>query len=153
MVKCHIRVKHNVNLNVFGILFDPSSAPRRHRMSTTSTFSFTAPFPASAAASATAKRRVSLALPSSPRLVPAWSFRDDTSLASHVAETSTSGLKPTKRGKMRKIALDDDDPSDDITQGDGAHTQEKKARKKWTLEETQVLVDGCNKVRSFLHFL
>ncbi|KAF9238468.1 hypothetical protein BU15DRAFT_88326 [Melanogaster broomeanus] len=105
-------------------------------------FSFTAPFPASSSSpslspvlshntSSTLKqRRVSLALPSSPRLVPAWSFRDDTGLASHVAETSA----------MRKIA-DDSSPRE---KSDGFIIQQKKQRKKWTEDETQMLVDGCN---------
>lgn len=103
----------------------------------TSTFSFKAPFPASSssftAASPLKQRRVSLALPSSPRVVQAWNFRDDTDLDSHVPETEASGLVPAKRGKMRKIA-------------DGEPFQEKKQRKKWSDEETQMLVAGCNRV-------
>ncbi|EGN92622.1 hypothetical protein SERLA73DRAFT_172732 [Serpula lacrymans var. lacrymans S7.3] len=108
------------------------------------TFSFTAPFPSSSASSSSPptssslkQRRVSLALPSSPRLVPAWSFRDDTSLASHVAETSA--MMPERKGKMRRIA--DDGERDEPR---GVVIQEKKQRKKWTEEETQMLVDGCN---------
>jgi hypothetical protein len=31
---------------------------------------------------------------------------------------------------------------------DKSMTSEKKPRKKWTKEETQMLVDGCNKVRA-----
>lgn len=98
----------------------------------TSTFSFKAPFPASLK-----QRRVSLALPSSPKLVPAFNFRDDTGLQSHVAETSST---PEKRGKMRRITgeSDGEEPSPQT---------EKKHRKKWSAEETQMLVDGCNKVR------
>ncbi|KAH7925000.1 hypothetical protein BV22DRAFT_1065728 [Leucogyrophana mollusca] len=114
----------------------PPSAP---------TFSFTAPFPAASSSASSAspnnsalkQRRVSLALPSSPRLVPAWNFRDDTGLASHVAETT--GLMPERRGKMRKIADDGD-----LEEHDGFIIQQKKQRKKWTEEETQMLVDGCN---------
>ncbi|KIJ64356.1 hypothetical protein HYDPIDRAFT_28799 [Hydnomerulius pinastri MD-312] len=114
----------------------PPSAP---------TFSFTAPFPASSSvspispstSSALKQRRVSLALPSSPRLVPAWNFRDDTGLDSHVAETS--GLMPERKGKMRKIADDGD-----ARESDGFIIQQKKQRKKWSEEETQMLVDGCN---------
>jgi hypothetical protein len=109
-----------------------------------STFSFTAPFPKSSLETAPAttplkQRRVSLALPSTPRLVPAWSFRDDTGLESHVAETSR--LIPEKRGKMRKIASSSDRDDPDLLP-----SQEKKQRKKWTAEETQMLVDGCNVV-------
>ncbi|KIJ18342.1 hypothetical protein PAXINDRAFT_110836 [Paxillus involutus ATCC 200175] len=113
------------------------------------TFSFTAPFPAAESSSSVSppspntssllkQRRVSLALPSSPRLVPAWNFRDDTGLASHVAETSA--VMPERRGKMRKIA-DDSYPRD---KPDGFIIQQKKQRKKWSEEETQMLVDGCN---------
>ncbi|KAJ7572661.1 hypothetical protein C8J56DRAFT_874906 [Mycena floridula] len=94
----------------------PSSPQRLN----STTFSFKAPFPAT-----TKQRRVSLALPSSPRLVPAWDFRDDTGLGSHVPEC----LMPEKRGKMRKIAPEGDD--------------EKRPRKKWSEEETKMLVDGC----------
>ncbi|KAF8553264.1 hypothetical protein OG21DRAFT_1414607 [Imleria badia] len=57
------------------------------------------------------QRRSSLAPPASPRLVPAWNFRDDT-----------------LKGKLR---------------GD-AFVVHKKQRKKWSEEETQMLVDGCN---------
>ncbi|KAG6844320.1 hypothetical protein H0H87_007804 [Tephrocybe sp. NHM501043] len=103
----------------------------------TSTFSFKAPFPASsstfAVPSPLKQRRVSLALPSSPRVVQAWNFRDDTGLDAHVLETD--GMTPAKRGKMRKLA-------------NGAESepyQEKKQRKKWSDEETQMLVQGCNR--------
>ncbi|KAF8055241.1 hypothetical protein FPV67DRAFT_1436555 [Lyophyllum atratum] len=104
-----------------------------------STFSFKAPFPASsssfAAASPLKQRRVSLALPSSPRVVQAWNFRDDTGLDSHVPETEAAGLVPEKRGKMRKLA----------TGADCEPFQEKKQRKKWSDEETKMLVSGCNR--------
>ncbi|KAG6863897.1 hypothetical protein C0991_002248, partial [Blastosporella zonata] len=103
----------------------------------TSTFSFKAPFPASTSTFAVPtplkQRRVSLALPSSPRVVQAWNFRDDTGLDAHVPETG--GMTPAKRGKMRKLA-------------NGAESdpyQEKKQRKKWGDEETQMLVAGCNR--------
>jgi len=33
-----------------------------------------------------------------------------------------------------------------------AHLPEKRPRKKWTHEETQNLVQGCNKVRHFVIF-
>ncbi|TFK32943.1 hypothetical protein BDQ12DRAFT_658603 [Crucibulum laeve] len=112
-----------------------------------STFSFKAPLPPSASSSSTPasplkQRRVSLALPSnSPRLVQAWSFRDDTGIDAHAATSSSSSSPaelPEKRGKMRKIsAVVDDD--------DHALILEKKPRKKWTTEETQMLVDGCNR--------
>ncbi|TDL26941.1 hypothetical protein BD410DRAFT_800034 [Rickenella mellea] len=110
-----------------------------------STFSFTAPYPASAAGQAPLKqRRVSLALPSSPRLFAAWTFRDDTSLDSHVASASSpaasSSLVPEKKGKMRKISVDDSKPSPERAIYNG----EKRQRKKWSEEETKMLVKGCN---------
>ena len=101
----------------------------------TSTFSFKAPFPTPSSSLPLKQRRVSLALPSSPRLVPAWSFRDDTGLDSHIA--GTSELTPERKGKMRKLDMDQD-TSDAMS--------EKRQRKKWTAEETQMLVDGCNTV-------
>jgi hypothetical protein len=120
----------------------------------TSTFSFKAPFPASAATPSSSstpssptsshlkQRRVSLALPSAPRVVQAWTFRDDTGLDFHVPETETAHeLMPVKRGKMRKIAVTDE-ADVDVT---GAE-KEKRQRKKWSAEETQMLVDGCNRV-------
>jgi hypothetical protein len=86
----------------------------------TSAFSFTAPFPSS---SGPKQRRVSLATPASEREVPAFKFRDDTSLPSPSDE---------RRGKVRRLT--------------SPAPQEKKARKKWTMEETQMLVEGCNRV-------
>ena len=114
----------------------------------TSTFSFKAPFfPSSSSssvhgtvtASALKHRRVSLASQSSPRVVQAWSFRDDTGLDSQAASSSTNGqLVPEKKGKMRKI---------DLSQtGDDSSRQEKKPRKKWSEEETKMLVEGCQTV-------
>ncbi|KAF9261030.1 hypothetical protein L218DRAFT_1002152 [Marasmius fiardii PR-910] len=115
-----------------------------------STFSFKAPL-LSASSSATSTttssttsgattpvklRRVSMALVSSPKVVPesTWSFRDDTGIEMHAASPETC-LMPEKKGKLRKIAVDADD--DVLT--------EKKQRKRWSPEETQMLVDGCNK--------
>jgi hypothetical protein len=113
-----------------------------------STFSFKAPFPTSsldltASPTPLKQRRVSLALPNSPRLVPAWSFRDDTGIELHVAETFRLG---EKKGKMRKIANDSDRDDPDL-----APAHEKKQRKKWTPQETQMLVDGCNVVSKHIH--
>ncbi|KAI5120239.1 hypothetical protein M0805_007543 [Coniferiporia weirii] len=116
----------------------PMSAP------SSSAFSFTAPYLPTAAATSTSgsqgtlkQRRVSLALASSPRLVPAWSFRDDTTIDSHVVSSSPL---TEKKGKMRKVAADEAKP------GDRTHAPvpEKRQRKKWTEEETQMLVSGCN---------
>ncbi|KAJ7222132.1 hypothetical protein GGX14DRAFT_558234 [Mycena pura] len=129
-----------------------------HSIPSTSTFSFKAPLditpqpadpslepPASdsgALSPSQKPRRVSLALPSSPRLVPAWNFRDDTSVL-------------YRRWKVRRIDTtpDDDggDEEDDVDgedKGDGAAPSaapEKKPRRKWSPEETQMLIDGCNK--------
>jgi hypothetical protein len=50
-------------------------------------------------------------------------------------------LMPEKRGKMRKIALADEEDLDPA-----AGEKEKRQRKKWSAEETQMLVDGCNRV-------
>ncbi|KAG6889209.1 hypothetical protein C0995_002669 [Termitomyces sp. Mi166 len=104
-----------------------------------STFSFKAPFPASsstlAVPSPIKQRRVSHVLPSSPRVVQAWNFRDDTGLDAHVPETES--MTPAKKGKMRKLT-------------NGAESEpymEKKQRKKWSDEETQMLVTGCNRGR------
>ncbi|KAJ4490509.1 hypothetical protein J3R30DRAFT_3422273 [Lentinula aciculospora] len=105
---------------------DSTSSPLpKFKAPSVETFSFKAPLlPASSTAVGSSKqRRVSLALPSSPRVVPtsAWTFRDDTGLEE-------------KKGKLRKIATDGEE-----------ELHERKLRKKWTQEETQMLVDGCNK--------
>jgi hypothetical protein len=125
---------------------------KRMGLPPSSTFSFTAPLlPASNSNNqATIKqRRVSLALPSSPKVFPAWSFRDDTAVDSQIA--SSSATAPEKKGKMRKITMDNDKPVDKAPP-----PTEKRQRKKWTEEETQMLVTGCNTVRSdafsCLHF-
>jgi hypothetical protein len=72
------------------------------------------------------QRRTSLALPASARLVPAWSFRDDTDVARHTAAPS---------------------PPDDTTAA-APGTGVKKARRKWSVDETNALVEGCQTVRS-----
>lgn len=128
-------------------------SPLKLQLPSASTFSFKAPFPAppssltistsvSTPSSPLKQRRVSLALSSSPRVVPAWSFRDDTEIESHIAETSC--LVPEKRGKMRKIAANADEE-------EMALLPEKKQRKKWSPEETQMLVDGCNRVSGIIY--
>ncbi|PFH49277.1 hypothetical protein AMATHDRAFT_127044, partial [Amanita thiersii Skay4041] len=123
-----------------------------------STFSFKAPFPAvpssssspassSLVSSATLKhRRVSLALPSSPRVVQPWSFRDDTtldSLSQQQQHRSSGSASPEKRGKMRRISAAT--PTDDDEHLIPPPVQEKKPRKKWSKEETQMLVSGCQR--------
>lgn len=102
-----------------------------------STFSFTAPFPTQTGT--IKQRRVSLALPSSPRAFPAWDFRDDTGIDSHVS--SSPDIMREKKGKMRRL-----DSAELKIPEPVIHHGEKKQRKKWTEEETQMLVDGCNKV-------
>lgn len=117
----------------------------------TSAFSFTAPFPPppplTNPQSSKQQRRVSLALPSSPRLFPAWSFRDDTSVGVNAAGGSS---EQEKRGKMRRVESEDGQSSAQIASTSTIiQTQpqpEKKQRKKWSEEETQMLVRGCNKV-------
>lgn len=108
--------------------------PSKHQMASppSADFSFTAPFPA------LKQRRVSLALPASTPRVP-WSFRDDTGLAgpSSAQQQPPSPTKEPKKGKIRKT-----EPLDPA-----APVLEKKPRKKWSPEETQMLVEGCNRVR------
>ncbi|KAF7297067.1 hypothetical protein MIND_00939500 [Mycena indigotica] len=75
-------------------------------------------------------RRTSLALPSSPRVVPAWNFRDDTT------------IPYARKGKMRKIESTPDDEEDN--EGESKpQEKEKRQRRKWSPEETQMLVEGC----------
>jgi hypothetical protein len=119
-------------LNIKSSLF-LSSPPSHLTMATavtthTSAFSFTAPFPSS---SGPKQRRVSLATPASEREVPAFKFRDDTSLPS-------PSPSDERRGKVRRLT--------------SPAPQEKKARKKWTMEETQMLVEGCNRVSTLPPF-
>ncbi|THH04136.1 hypothetical protein EW145_g5748 [Phellinidium pouzarii] len=124
----------------------PAGTTSQMSVPSSSAFSFTAPYPPAVSATATTttttsgtqkQRRVSLALSSSPRLVPAWSFRDDTGLDSHVASGSPLA---EKKGKMRKVAADESKTADRAS----ALLPEKRQRKKWTEEETQMLVSGCN---------
>ena len=49
-----------------------------------------------------------------------------------------------KDKKLRKVEMDMAAGSVEESLPSG---QEKKQRKKWTMEETQMLVDGCNRVR------
>lgn len=72
-----------------------------------------------------------------------WDFRDDTGLAgpSNVQQQQeqASPLKEPRKGKLRKS-----DPLNPT-----APLPEKKPRKKWSPEETQMLVEGCNRVRNY----
>ncbi|KAF9064884.1 hypothetical protein BDP27DRAFT_1332894 [Rhodocollybia butyracea] len=115
------------------VTLDSTSSPLpKFKAPSAETFSFKAPFlPSTSSSAATSvagsskQRRVSLALPSSPPVVPAssWSFRDDTGLELE-----------EKKAKLRKVVVEGED-----------EWQERKLRKKWSPEETQMLVDGCNK--------
>ncbi|KZT00243.1 uncharacterized protein LAESUDRAFT_732459 [Laetiporus sulphureus 93-53] len=124
-----------------------NSSELSSKLPSTSTFSFIAPFPSSTECSSASstplkQRRVSLALPDSPRLFSAWKFRDDTGLGVHSSSSESSSLAPEKRGKMRRI----DDNNDRLQDEEPPlPAPEKKPRKKWTMEETQMLVNGCNK--------
>ncbi|KAG6828470.1 hypothetical protein H0H92_007836 [Tricholoma furcatifolium] len=138
------------------------------KVPSTSTFSFKAPFPSSSSSTTTTttttfavpapikQRRVSLALPSGSSPRAAWDFRDDTGLDSHThapygsLSVMDDGSKdkdsvPTKRGKIRKLANAGGVGASVavVLDIDGGH--EKKQRKKWSDEETQMLVAGCNK--------
>ncbi|KAF8580235.1 hypothetical protein K439DRAFT_1662859 [Ramaria rubella] len=109
----------------------------------TSIFSFTAPFPLGGGniSSSSKQRRVSL--PSSPRFSPnpGWPFRDEMGLEA-MSANGTAPVTPDKEKKLRKVEIDAAAASMDDFLPSG---QEKKQRKKWTTEETQMLIDGCNK--------
>ncbi|KAF6749963.1 hypothetical protein DFP72DRAFT_818306, partial [Ephemerocybe angulata] len=102
---------------------------------TAATFAFKAP------ALPLKQRRVSLALPSSPRVVEGWSFRDDTGLDSVASNAEGASLMSQEKKKIRKVESPEEKESGATT----PEKPEKKARKKWTLEETAMLVAGCNK--------
>ncbi len=112
--------------------FDPQHSSQRMASPPSAQFSFTAPFPA------LKQRRVSLALPASTPRVP-WSFRDDTGIAGPSSAQPSSPTNLPKKVKIRKT-----EPLDPA-----APVPEKKPRKKWSPEETQMLVEGCNRVRSY----
>ncbi|TFK26914.1 hypothetical protein FA15DRAFT_702333 [Coprinopsis marcescibilis] len=94
------------------------------------------------------QRRVSLALPQAPRVVEGWSFRDDTGLDSS-AQSAPSDLVGARKGKGKRetssSSLTTAGKNSDEDLGNSSPKLEKKARKKWTPEETQMLVAGCNK--------
>ncbi|KIP06911.1 hypothetical protein PHLGIDRAFT_35738 [Phlebiopsis gigantea 11061_1 CR5-6] len=166
-----------------------------------SSFSFTAPYPASVSQpsklsstslstptspySLKQQRRVSLALPGSPRPYTTWPFRDDTKLktgnstgeplaalaargrimddvALHLAGTSAStaftftpSSLSTPHNFVSPLTLNSGAPTE--ASGGSAPTKSsklpptsggdppKKTRKKWSMDETQMLVNGCNK--------
>ena len=112
-----------------------------------STFTFKAPYPPASTSAgsqgASKQRRVSLALPNTPRVVPAWNFRDDTTIDAHIASTAALA---EKKGKMRRAASS---ASDTHRVSETAIVPEKRQRKKWSEEETKMLVNGCNIVSSW----
>ncbi|KAH6890844.1 hypothetical protein BKA70DRAFT_1389789 [Coprinopsis sp. MPI-PUGE-AT-0042] len=116
---------------------------------TPATFSFKVP---QVPTGALKQRRVSLALPQAPRVAEGWNFRDDTGLNAQ-AESSTSVAAKMKKNKSAASATGSTavggssslPPDGDSNEEAGPSTKEKKPRKKWTMEETQMLVDGCNK--------
>lgn len=59
-------------------------------------------------------------------------------------------MRKLESGEESK-ALDAERPSTSSGSGTGVSGQapEKKMRKKWTMEETQMLVEGCNKVCAY----
>jgi len=110
----------------------------------------------SVSASTSAKqRRVSLALPSSDfRPLQGWTFRDDTRLDLHL--TSNDNSKPLRFGGNAGTTITQNGDSRGTPQSEEGekeptpelvHLPEKRPRKKWTHEETENLVKGCNKVR------
>lgn len=113
------------------------------------------PASTSVSVSASAKqRRVSLALPSSDfRNLQAWSFRDDTRL--DLLSTSNDNSKPLRldgnaaTAAPRNVTPHSEEGEKEPTQ-ELIHLPEKRPRKKWSHEETQNLVRGCNKVRHFV---
>jgi hypothetical protein len=160
-----------------------TSGPHPLRFAPPSAFTFKEPYPpaepaagpktpvASAAASGAGgsgtlkQRRVSLAVPPSARVVPLWTFRDDTTVEKHVAETPTTatltatsmhdmmgstsmGPPPVPLTMSPRQAYDIEEDMKPLSglSSDLFGRPEKKVRKKWTMEETQMLVDGCNKV-------
>ncbi|KAF6745614.1 hypothetical protein DFP72DRAFT_1035605 [Ephemerocybe angulata] len=115
-----------------------ASAASPAKLPTAATFAFKAP------ALPLKQRRVSLALPSSPRVVEGWNFRDDTGLDSVASNAEGASLMSQEKKKIRKVESPEEKESGTTT----PEKPEKKARKKWTLEETAMLVAGCNKTVS-----
>ncbi|KAF8654752.1 hypothetical protein AX16_003407 [Volvariella volvacea WC 439] len=155
--------------------YPASSSALTSSTASPSTTTTTLPSSMSTPSSPLKQRRVSLAYvdSSAPLTAPhrsglAWSFRDDTGIESHVAETDC--LVPERRGKLRKIMLNGLEDSRVLSDGLGltgdsfgsmatalsiqpqiiqhppiSVLPEKKQRKKWSAEETQMLVEGCNR--------
>ena len=127
----------------------PSPLPSTSNSDTTSP-------PASSVPTLNKQRRTSLALPSSDtRTFDVWPFRDDTRLGLDLLSTSNDGSKPLRfDGIAGGIVIRNGDSRGTLQSEEGEkdpiHHPEKRPRKKWTHEETQNLVRGCNKVRHFV---
>lgn len=146
---CSYPLRSSYLLTTLSMASSQSNPPHPNSVPSSSTFSFKNPFPVPAvppsSLTSLKQRRVSLASPSSPRVVQPWCFRDEMGLDSQSTEAASSALADEKgssttekKGKMRKV-----DPTADGT----LPAPEKKPRKKWTHEETMMLVNGCQIVR------
>ncbi|GJJ09326.1 hypothetical protein Clacol_003548 [Clathrus columnatus] len=109
-------------------------------------FSFTTPFPVRVGSSTSTKQR-RVSLPSSPRLSPApgWPFRDEMGL--EAISTTTAAVTSSDKDKYKRTNNKQELDLTNHFEEDMPMISpfEKKPRKKWTKEETQMLVDGCNK--------
>ncbi|EIM84329.1 uncharacterized protein STEHIDRAFT_148425, partial [Stereum hirsutum FP-91666 SS1] len=154
----------------------PPTATTTTTTATTATMTATGGTGTVSRPSTTKQRRVSLALPSSPRQVQPWTFRDDTSVFESTSATGTKAdavagreqreraesLVMERKGKVRKLESGEGSKAADAERltggavnvgtgvaGSGSGSvgtgAEKKMRKKWTMEETQMLVEGCNR--------
>ena len=108
-----------------------------------STFSFTAPFPLRGGSITSSKQR-RVSLPSSPRSspTPGWPFRDEMGLEA-MSSSGSASVTADKDKKLRKVELGVASVS---MEESVSSSLEKKQRKRWSMEETQMLVAGCNKV-------
>ncbi|KAF9647230.1 hypothetical protein BDM02DRAFT_2733890 [Thelephora ganbajun] len=156
--------------NPFTISSSPSNVPTSatiHTLAMTTSTSTPSPLPstsnsdttspaasASVTTSTSAKqRRVSLALPPSDlRSLQAWSFRDDTRLDLLSASNDdpkllrldgNAGTMATRNGNLHGTLHSEEGEKE--LMHELIHLPEKRPRKKWTHEETQNLVRGCNK--------
>jgi hypothetical protein len=109
-----------------------------------STFSFKSPYPVSVAA--LKQRRVSLASAPSPRIVPQWSFRDEMGLDSQPADESLHKLDSAAVNVGPAEENNGDANDDAATASTSTQEKEKRPRKKWSTEETDMLVYGIKLV-------
>ena len=136
----------------------PTEGSSSSSSSAPSPFAFKTPAPPTTFA-ALKQRRVSLASQPPPRGPQGWNFRDDTGIDSNAnaaASSSTSsaflsaalvpvspGSSSPRKGKIRAVDLSYNDLSDEPLSPVPEREREKKPRKKWTEEETNMLVKGC----------